>query len=209
MRNTINILLILAISLFAGKIAASDGKDLIIAWPQTFKENNKIVGRYLLPSDACYDQYRSFLKDKEVQHFQSAEDAEMAGYLRKPIGIPDLKKYASVCSDLYEYVWASRCGKIIFPDDQEAEKKHFVKIENFDQNLLDVSIPAFEGAGVYFTPCDVEYMCFFRNHNSSKDCDFLNKSRRKPIIFKNESDARKAGYISQYEYFQNELKDSF
>src|SRR5262245_47708105 len=111
----------------------TDEKRVIaIAWdlPRISQQTTRIKGRYLTDADNCFQKYRKLLRQKDLREFASTEAAEQAGYFRKLIGWVEKKKYADVCSPLYDYIWTSesKCKIIFFESKKEAEAKGYFPI---------------------------------------------------------------------------------
>jgi hypothetical protein len=159
--------------------------------------------RYLLPEDPCYDRYRRFLASDKVRFFASAEAAERAGFQRKPVGLVPLKKYAAVCSPLYEYALSSICEKVFM---EAAGRSGFVPIEQFNSNLVEVKVVGIVRAKTYLTPCDQDYRCFTdAKKDRSLECQRMVESTGLVKVFPSESRARAEGYVSAAELYFSEL----
>jgi hypothetical protein len=199
---------------FSLRLDADEKKVIAIAWDLApiSKQATKINGRYVTSSDNCFQKYRELLRQKNVKEFGSAEAAEKAGFIRKPIGWFEEKTYADVCSPLYEYIWSSdsKCEVIFFDTTNEAESKGYSPIASSKRNLLEASVVGIERSKVYLTPCDSEYSCLIGTESTqSNECNKLKSTTGKVRIFATENEARQAGFISQQEFYLSELDSNF
>jgi hypothetical protein len=182
-------------------LLAVEEKREVMAWSTTAGT------RYLLPEDPCYDMYRLFLASDKVRFFASAEAAKRAGFQRKPVGLVPLKKYADVCSPLYEYALASNCEKVFM---EKAGRSGFVPIERFKSNLAEVKVVGIERSKTYLTPCDEDYQCFIdAKKDRSPECQQMVESTGGVRVFSSERGARDAGFVSVAESLFHESGKNF
>ena len=166
--------------------------------------------RYLLPEDSCYQRYRKLVARDGVTFFVSPQEAEAAGFQRSVVGLVCLKKYADVCSPLYEYALAAPCQKVILPDRDEARRKGFVPLEELGTNLADVKVVGVVRSKTYLTPCDEGYDCLTsREAERTPECRAIATSTGKVRVFGSECKARKDGYRSVAESYHSELDENF
>lgn len=161
-----------------------------------------------MTSDGCFLRYRDLVKHRNLKKFDSAEQAEEDGYFRKPIGWAEEKKYADICSPLYDYVLSSesKCKITVFENTKEAELKGYSPIEGSNRNLLGVPVVGIELTKVYLTPCDQDYSCLLgQESNKSNECSKLVSTTGEVRIFPTEDQARRGGFISQQEYYLSEM----
>jgi hypothetical protein len=187
--------------------AATEGeqpKPTVMAW------STQSGKRYLLAHDSCYKRYKQFLGSDAVTFFASPQEAETAGFQRKAVGVVRLKKYADVCSPLYEYASSLSCEKVFLTDQDEARRNGFIPLEDFATVVADVEVVGVVRSKTYLTPCDEGYDCLTNEERKrTPECTALASSTGKVHVFGSERTARKEGYRSVAEVFYSELDENF